>query len=134
MSLLRADATLETERLLLRRITREDLPFYTRIHAIPDVARYLAHGNPRSPDETEHWLDSVIAAYEELELGQIALTRKRDGALLGRCGVSHLEIEREPLADGTYIGHYYPARAPAGTKPIVQQELGYTFDTAAWGQ
>ena len=133
MSLLHADTTLETERLLLRRITRDDLPFYTRIHADPDVARYLAHGNPRSPEETEHWLASVMNAYRELELGQIAITRKSDGALLGRCGCSHLETAVDAKPDGAFLGYYYPARAPEGTKYVVQQELGYTLDRAAWG-
>jgi len=133
MSLLAADRTLETERLLLRRITRDDLPFYTRIHADPDVARYLAHGNPRSAQETEHWLEAILAGYRDLESGQIAVTRRSDGALLGRCGVSYLETERDPQPDGTYVGHYYPLRAPEGTRPVVQYELGYTFDRAAWG-
>src|SRR3954452_24733606 len=102
MSLLALDNTLESERLVLRRITADDLPFYARIHADPDVARYLAHGNPRSLEETTQWLDAVMAAYGELELGQIAVTRKSDGALLGRCGVSHLELEVDPQPDGTY--------------------------------
>jgi RimJ/RimL family protein N-acetyltransferase len=61
------------------------------------------------------------------------VTRKSDGALLGRCGCSHLETPVEPEPDGTYLGYYYPARAPQGTKHIVQQELGYTLDRAAWG-
>jgi RimJ/RimL family protein N-acetyltransferase len=134
MSLLASDQTLDTERLLLRRITREDLPFYTRIHADPEVARYLAHGNPRSPDETLQWLESLLVAYRDLELGQIAVTRKSDGALLGRCGCSHLETPADPEPDGTYLGYYYPARAPDGVQHVVQHELGYTMDRAAWGQ
>jgi RimJ/RimL family protein N-acetyltransferase len=133
MSLLRSDATLETDRLVLRRITRDDLPFYTRIHADPEVARYLAHGNPRSPDETAHWLDSILQAYDELELGQVAVTRKSDGALLGRCGCSELQTTTDAGPDGTFNSYYYPARAPEGVKHESQQELGYTFDRAAWG-
>src|SRR3954463_817121 len=100
MSLLHADATLETERLLLRRITRDDLPFYSRIHADPDVARYLAHGKPRSPDETIAGLNALIESYPALQLGQIAITRKSDGALIGRTGVSYLETERHARPDG----------------------------------
>jgi RimJ/RimL family protein N-acetyltransferase len=133
MSLLRTDTTLETERLVLRRITHEDLPFYARIHADPDVARYLAHGNPRSLDETTEWMHYVIEGYRELDLGQIAITRKSDGALLGRCGVSQLETEIDPQPDGTFLGYYYPARAPAERKLAAQHELGYTLDRAAWG-
>src|SRR5690242_17990905 len=122
MSLLASDQTLETERLLLRRITRDDLPFYTRIHADPEVARYLAHGNPRSVEETEHWVESVMNAYRELELGQLAVTRKSDGALLGRCGCSHLEVAVDAEPDGTYLSYYFPAHAPPGMQHLVQQE------------
>lgn len=133
MTLLASDQTLETERLTLRRITRDDQPFYTRIHADPEVARYLSHGKPRTPEETDHWVEAVIAGYTNLELGQLAVTRKSDGALLGRCGCSHLETTLEPEADGTFLGYYYPARVLDGTPHVAQAELGYTFDRAAWG-
>ncbi len=133
MSLLSSDDAIETERLILRRISRDDFPFYARIHADPDVARYLAHGNPRSPDETAKWFDALLAGYEELQLGQIAITRKSDGALLGRTGVSHLETEIVAQADGTRLGYYYPSRAPDGVARTIEQELGYTLDRAAWG-
>lgn len=133
MSLLHSDSTLETERLILRRITRDDLPFYARIHADPEVARYLAHGNPRSLEESEHWIDAIVSGYREVELGQIAVTRKSDGALLGRCGVSYLETELEEQPDGTKLGYYFPTRAPDSRKHVVEAELGYTFDRAAWG-
>ena len=133
MSLLASDTSLETERLLLRRITPEDLPFYVRIHADPEVARYLAHGNPRYLDETTAWLDSLLGAYRDLQMGQLAVLRKSDGSLVGRCGVSHLEVEDELQPDGTRFAHYYPSRAPTGMPHAKQQELGYTFDRLAWG-
>jgi ribosomal-protein-alanine N-acetyltransferase len=133
MTLLSGDQTIETERLVLRRITRDDMPFYARIHADPDVARYLAHGNPRSRAETSDWLDAIVDSYRALELGQIAITRKSDGALVGRTGVSHLETERHARPDGTRLGYYFPHPAPAGADVITQAELGYTLDRAAWG-
>jgi RimJ/RimL family protein N-acetyltransferase len=133
MSLLQSDTFIESERLILRRITAGDLAFYARIHADPDVARYLAHGNPRSLEETHHWFDSLQLAYRELQLGHIAITRKSDGTLLGRVGVSHLETEIDPQPDGTRLGYYFPERAPSGVAHVVEQELGYTLDRAAWG-
>jgi ribosomal-protein-alanine N-acetyltransferase len=133
MTLRTADQTIETERLLLRRITRDDLPFYARIHADPDVARYLAHGNPRSYEETTAWLDAVLGSYRALELGQIAITRKSDGALVGRSGVSHLETERSAQPDGKRFGWYFPATAPEGADVVSQAELGYTLERSAWG-
>jgi ribosomal-protein-alanine N-acetyltransferase len=134
MSLLASDQSIETERLLLRRITRDDLPFYARIHADPDVARYLAHGNPRSVDETSSWMDTLLGSYSALQLGQVAITRKTDGALVGRCGVSHLETDVDLQPDGTRLSYYYPTHAPADRKHVAELELGYTLDRAEWGQ
>jgi RimJ/RimL family protein N-acetyltransferase len=134
MSFLATDTTLETERLILRRITHGDYAFFARIHADPDVARYLAHGNPRSLEETTHWLESVLAGYAHLQLGHVAITRKGDGQLLGRCGVSQLMTEAATQPDGTRLGYYFPTTAPADVACVTQHELGYTLDRAAWGQ
>ena len=134
MSLLPSDDTIETERLVLRRIARDDLPFYARIHADPEVARYLSHGKPRSPTESSEWMDVLLDTYRERQLGQIAITRKQDGALLGRTGVSHLETELAVQPNGTRMSYYLPARAPAEVPHTVEQELGYTLDRSAWGQ
>lgn len=134
MTLVAGDDRIETERLLLRRISADDLPFYARIHANPDVARYLAHGRPRLLDETRAWLETTLESYRITGLGQLAITRKSDGALLGRCGLSYLETDPTPASDGTRSGYYYPTRAPAGVIPVVESELGYTLDQNAWGQ
>lgn len=133
MTLLPTDDRIETERLVLRRIDRSDLPFYARIHAHPDVARYISHGRPRSDEESRVWLEYMLDSYQQLDLGQLAITRKSDGALLGRCGVSYLETEPDAGVDGTRMGYYFPVRAPAGVKPVIEWELGYTLDQAAWG-
>jgi RimJ/RimL family protein N-acetyltransferase len=79
---------LESARLVLRRVARVDLPFYMRLHALPEVARGLyPEGRPRSPEETARWMESTLASYEQLELGYLAVLRKEDGALVGRCGL-----------------------------------------------
>src|SRR5882724_10076671 len=65
---------------------RDDLPFYTRLHALPKVAEHLyPEGRPRSPEETAGWLKYTLASYEKLALGYLAVLRKEDGALIGRC-------------------------------------------------
>jgi RimJ/RimL family protein N-acetyltransferase len=125
---------IETERLFLRRITPEDLPFYARVHADPDVARYLFHGRPRLLEETRGWLEGMLESYRTTGLGQLAIRRKLDGELIGRCGLSHLETESEPSENGSRIGYYFPTRALDGVKTVIQSELGYTLDSAAWQQ
>ena len=49
----------ESDRLVLRRVTPDDLPFYTRLHALAKVAEHLyPEGRPRSPEETKAWMES----------------------------------------------------------------------------
>jgi RimJ/RimL family protein N-acetyltransferase len=76
------------------RHARDDLPFFTRIHALPEVAQHLyPGGRPRSPEETAAWLHYTLASYEQLALGYLAVLRKEDGALIGRCGLMDLVVE-----------------------------------------
>jgi ribosomal-protein-alanine N-acetyltransferase len=133
MTLARATDRLESARLVLRRIAPGDLPFFTRIHAVADVVRYTGHGRPRSAEETQEWLHSTLASYEELECGQLAVLRKGDGALLGRCGLSELVIEAETASTALRRGWFGRAQAPAGLDVLHEQELGYTFDAIFWG-
>ncbi|HEV8330562.1 MAG TPA: GNAT family N-acetyltransferase [Steroidobacteraceae bacterium] len=133
MTLARTTDRLESPRLVLRRIAPADLPFFTRIHAIADVVRYTGHGRPRSAEETKDWLQATLTSYEQLELGQLAVERKSDGVLLGRCGMSDMVIEANAAAGTIPRAWFGRALAPAGLAVIQERELGYTFDTAQWG-
>ena len=78
MTLVHGADRLESARLVLRRVTWDDLPFFTRIHALPEVARHLyPGGRPRSPGETAEWLRYTLASYERLALGYLAVLRAR---------------------------------------------------------
>jgi len=133
MTLARATDSIESARLVLRRIAPGDLPFFTRIHSVADVVRYTGHGRPRSAEETQAWLQATLASYEELELGQLAVLRKADGALLGRCGLSDLVIESGPAANAIARAWFGRTQAPAGVAVTQERELGYTFDAIYWG-
>jgi RimJ/RimL family protein N-acetyltransferase len=133
MTLARTTDRIESARLILRRIAPTDLLFFTRIHAVADIVRYIGHGRPRSADETQTWLQSTLTGYEQLELGQLAVVRKADGALLGRCGMSDFVIEAGDSFGASRRGWFGREQAPAGTAVIQERELGYTFDSAFWG-
>ena len=67
MTLAHGTDRLESDRLVLRRVTSDDLPFYTRLHAHPKVAEHLyPEGRPRSPEETKAWMEYTLASYEKL--------------------------------------------------------------------
>jgi len=126
---------LESARLVLRRIAPDDLPFFARIHALPEVAQYLyPGGRPRSPEETTAWLQATLEGYEELALGYLAVVRKEDGALIGRCGLMELVVESAPPERGIRRGWFRLRQAPADVELTFECELGYTLDPAVWGQ
>ena len=135
MTLAHGTDRLESARLVLRRIAPDDLPFFTRIHALPEVARHLyPGGRPRSPEETAAWLQYTLASYEQLALGYLAVLRKEDGALIGRCGLMDLVVESAAPEHGIRRGWFGREEAPAGVALTFETELGYTLDPAVWGQ
>lgn len=135
MTLAHGTDQLESARLVLRRIVPADLPFFTRIHALPEVAQGLyAEGRPRTPEESAAWLRSALASYDELALGYLAVVRKQDGVLIGRCGLMELVVEAESPEHGIRKGWFGRAGAPVGVPLILECELGYTFDPSVWRQ
>jgi len=135
MTLAHGTDRLESSRLVLRRVTYDDLPFFTRIHALPEVARDLyPQGRPRTPEETATWLKYTLASYEQHALGYLAVVRKDDGALIGRCGLMDLVVERAEPEKGIRKGWFGREGATEGVALTFECELGYTLDPAAWGQ
>ena len=135
MTLAHGTDRLESARLALRRVTRDDLPFFTRLHALREVAQHLyPNGRPRSPEETAAWLRYTLASYEQLALGYLAVLRKEDGALIGRCGLMDLVVESSAPEHEIRRGWFGREDAPAGLALTFECELGYTFDPAVWGR
>jgi RimJ/RimL family protein N-acetyltransferase len=139
MTLARHTDRIESERLILRRIGRDDFDFFIGLHADPEVARYLSNGKPRSREESLAWLEAVLQSYEDLALGQLAVLRKSagrksNGVLIGRCGLSDLAVEAKRSAAAVPRGWYQRAEAPAAADLVFEPELGYTFHRSSWGQ
>jgi len=135
MTLARGTDRLESDRLMLRRVVPDDLPFFTRLHAHPDVAQGLyPAGRARSPEEVGVWLHATLADYAQLALGHLAVLRKADGRLIGRCGLTDLVVETTVPEGGLRRGWFGDTTAPEGVALTFECELGYTFDPAVWGQ
>jgi [ribosomal protein S5]-alanine N-acetyltransferase len=134
MTLARDTDRIESERLIFRRIEQADFESFARIHADPIVARYLGNGKPRSIRETHELLERYFETYKSLELGPLAVLRKSDGVLIGRCGLSDMALEVNTSSGKLPRVWYQRSQVPAGTNVIFEQELGYTFDRNYWGQ
>jgi [ribosomal protein S5]-alanine N-acetyltransferase len=134
MTLSRATDRIETDRLTLRRIEQNDFDFFVQLDSDPEVARFLPHANPRSPHESLAWLQSLLDSYKNFGSGQLAVLRKSDGAIIGRCGLSDLAVEVKASVAPVVRGWYLRSDAPPASEIIFEQELGYTFHRSSWGQ
>ena len=124
---------LESDRLVLRRITHDDHAFFARIHAMPEVRQYIGNGQPYSAEESRRWIERILASYKSPNLGQLAVVRKSDGQLIGRCGLSELVVEANAAPGTIPRGWFQRAEAPPGIELIDAPDLGYTFDPGSWG-
>jgi ribosomal-protein-alanine N-acetyltransferase len=98
-----------TERLLIRPLTRDDLPALVELRADEEVSRYLGGAAMQSPEAIDKRLDFYISCHARHGFGMSALLRKTDGVMIGWGGLQPLEETGEI-------------------------EVGYGFARAHWGQ
>ena len=106
------DVFLETERMVLRRFTPDDLELIVELDSDPDVKRYIDNGAPVDRDESQEMLDWWLGYYERGEMyGFWAAIEKATGEFLG----------------------WFHFRPGEGAGPL-EPELGYRLRRRAWGR
>jgi ribosomal-protein-alanine N-acetyltransferase len=78
-------AVLETERLLLRPLTLDDIDVLAAIYADPDVMRFF--DGIRTWEQTRQEVDDVMAQYNRTGVDFMATIYKEDREFIGRCGL-----------------------------------------------
>lgn len=99
----------QTNRLLLRQFTIDDLDALVAMHNNPEVTRFLYSG-VKTLEENRKRLLEWIAEYEQYGFSKWAVVLHDTGELIGRCGLSPEEVEG--------ASHW---------------ELGWTFARPHWG-
>jgi RimJ/RimL family protein N-acetyltransferase len=104
---------LETERLVLRRVTEADVDALVELDSDPEVMRYITGGPATPREEIENdYLPSWLRYYEEHEAyGFFAAVEKESGEFIG----------------------WFQLRPPRGG-PQDEVELGYRLRRPAWGK
>ena len=104
---------LETERLVLRRFTAEDVDLLVALDADPAVVRYVTGGAPTPREEVEReWLPAFLTAYERGD------------------GYGFWAAEEKPSR--AFVGWFH--LRPAEGAPRDEPELGYRLVRGAWGR
>lgn len=116
---------LETERLLLRELTWDDLPDLAAALADEETMRYIGAGGARTLEQSAASMERMIASYEQLGYGLWATFYKPDGKWIGRCGIIRWEIEgQEELEVGYLITRPYWGQGLATEAAIAIRDWG----------
>lgn len=87
---------LETDRLILRRLTVEDSGFILELLNEPSWLRFIGDKGVRTLDDARDYiLKSLVAMYERLGFGLYLTELKGEGIPIGICGL----IKRDSLED-----------------------------------
>ena len=86
---------LETQRLLHRKYTREDLDQLINMRVDEDVMKYLGGEEMQNPVALKKRLDFYISCYDDRNLGQHAMIWKDTGEMIGWSGLQPLENSDE---------------------------------------
>ena len=100
---------LETERLILREMTREDFPYLCK--HLQDAEVMYAYEHAFSDEEVWAGIEKQFYRYEHDGFGVMAVILKESGELIGQCGLS-----MQPCED------------------IELLEIGYIFQKKHWGK
>ncbi len=100
----------ETKRLILRKMTMEDLDDLLRIFSDPKVMRSFG-GILFDRERMKQWLLRNLDHQTRYGYGLFSVILKANGELVGDCGLEHIEVEGSP-----------------------EVEIGYDFLSAYWGQ
>lgn len=100
---------LETERLLFRKVTAEDLETLVEMRSDPEVNKYLGGPEAQNREAIEKRLPFYLDCYEKFGFGFCMMIWKETGEEIGSAGI-------QPLGDSGEI------------------EVGYNMKKAFWGK
>ena len=105
---------LETERLILREFTREDLDAHAATLGDVEVMRYIA-SEPLTREDAMRRIFMSVGQWPVLGMGTWAVEQKSDSKLVGHVGFFDMAREMDPNIEGL-------------------PEMGWIFDTSVHGQ
>jgi [ribosomal protein S5]-alanine N-acetyltransferase len=109
------NVVLETERLILRYLTRDDVDAIFAVIGDPEAMKFYPQKFTR--EDAERWVTKSQERYRRDGYGLFAVVLKSNGEVIGNCGVVLQDVEGESLLEvgyhfrRDYWGHGYATEA-----------------------
>lgn len=117
----------ETERLIAREMTAEDLPALKE--TLQDPKAMYAYAHAFSDEEVAAWLTNNLRRYREDGFGLWAVIRRSDGQFIGQCGLTKQGFCDQSVVEIGYLlarrfwHHGYAIEAARGAKRYAFEQL-----------
>ena len=119
-----AERFLETERLILRELTLDDVDSLHEVLGDPWTMRHYHH--PFSRQEVVEWIERWMASYRANRFGLWGLVLKETGELVGDTGLTWQEVDGQPLVEvGWHVDKRYQRRGLATEAGRASLEYGF---------
>jgi len=92
---------IETKRMYLMELREANLPDLRAI--LQDEQTMYAYEGAFNEDETLEWLDNQLANYENYKYGLWAAVLKKNGKMIGQCGLTRQNIEDRNVLEVGYL-------------------------------
>lgn len=119
---------LETDRLCLREMTKDDFAPLSRI--LQDREVMYAYEHAFTDEEVQAWLDKQLCRYQVDGFGLWVVIRKSDGDFIGQCGLTMQDIGDCQVIEVGYLfrkdcwHHGYATEAAIACKNYAFDEIG----------
>ena len=118
--------TLETERLILRKIVVSDYKDMYAYSCLPETSRYLLWSPHVSPKFTKRYITYLQGQYRDESFYDFALEHKETGKMIGTCGFTDFDLPNNAAEVG-YVLHpefWHMGLAPEALQRLM--EFGFT--------
>lgn len=92
---------IETERLILREMTAEDLPALREI--LQDAEVMYAYEHAFSEQEVIQWFENQLRRYRENGFGLWAVVLKSNGKMIRQCGLTYQDFNGRSVVEVGYL-------------------------------
>jgi len=120
---------IETKRMYLMELREADMPDLRAI--LQDEETMYAYEGAFNEDETREWFDKQLSNYENRKYGLWAAVLKKNGKMIGQCGLTRQNIEGRSVLEVGYLfnrAYWHKGYASEAAKSCVKyafQVLGY---------
>ncbi|NLM21557.1 MAG: GNAT family N-acetyltransferase [Peptococcaceae bacterium] len=98
---------LETERLILRKLTLQDADDIFAYGSDPEVSRFMTWETHKSIEEARSFINIILDKYEKDEAGEWGIVLKSTGKLIGSVGIPRYDLKNKSAEIGYVLSRKY---------------------------